>query len=312
MVANVCWFIQSHRDPVQILRLLRAIRRGSDGPIVLRHDHDVTPLDPRPFLEVGNVELLPGSGRQHRGYYSGQIQPYLALLAWLETTGVRYDWLINLTAQDYPVTPIQEIESFLATTPRDGFMRWWNVLGPDSPWSRRKARARYWHRYRLLPARFTLVLRALRLLTRISPFHFYFDYGPAIGIRRFRVPYHDGLHCLGGRSWWTIRHAVASFVLDFVRQNPDFVRHYEGVITPEESMVQTILVNSSSFDLVNDDLRYIDYSAATRGGAPRTLTVADLPLLATGRYHFARKFDLGVDSEVLDRIDWELLGLSPP
>jgi hypothetical protein len=61
---------------------------------------------------------------------------------------------------------------------------------------------------------------------------------------------------------------------------------------------------------VDDDLRYIDYARAHRG-SPRTLTVADLPLLASGRYHFARKFDLRVDREVLDRIDRELLGVDP-
>jgi hypothetical protein len=69
-----------------------------------------------------------------------------------------------------------------------------------------------------------------------------------------------------------------------------------------------VLVNSGRFDLVDDNLRYIDYTGA-RKGAPRVLTTADLPLLASGRYHFARKFDLSVDREVLDRIDRELLGM---
>ena len=41
------------------------------------------------------------------------------------------------------------------------------------------------------------------------------------------------------------------------------------------------------------------------------LTVADLPELASGRYHFARKFDLKAGREVLDRIDRELLGVDP-
>ena len=57
---------------------------------------------------------------------------------------------------------------------------------------------------------------------------------------------------------------------------------------------------------MNDDLRYIDYSRADRG-APRILTTADLPMLAAGPWYLARKFDLGVDRAVLDRIDRELL-----
>jgi hypothetical protein len=75
--------------------------------------------------------------------------------------------------------------------------------------------------------------------------------------------------------------------------------------------VQTLLVNARRFRLVNDDLRYIDYAGADRG-SPRVLTTADLPMLAAGPWHFARKFDYGVDRVVLDRIDRELLAGAGP
>src|SRR5262249_54960763 len=93
-------------------------------------------------------------------------------------------------------------------------------------------------------------------------------------------------------------------------RHPDVEAHYRRTIAPDESFFQTVLVNSGRFDLVNDDLRYIDYSRAYRG-VPRTLTAADMPLLSSGRYHFARKFDLSVDRDVLDRIDREILGEEP-
>ena len=51
-----------------------------------------------------------------------------------------------------------------------------------------------------------------------------------------------------------------------------------------------------------DPLRYVV--------APRFIGgILAMPLLAGGRYHFARKFDLAADVEVLDRIDRELLGM---
>ncbi len=310
MSTTVCWFIQSHRDPEQILRLLRTLRRGSDGPIVLRHDHDVLALDTGPFTAIPGVHLLRGSGRQIRGAYSCQPQPYLDLVDWLERDRVSYDWLINLTAQDYPVTPVARIEEFLAASTADGFLRWWDVESAESPWSRRKARNRYWHRYRRLPAGSEAVLRALRWITWVTPLHFYFDYGPQIGVRLLRTPFDDGLRCLGGRSWWTLRRPAVRYLRDFLAARPEVERHYRGTVVPEESMVQTILVGSRRFDLVNDDLRFIDYSRSVRG-SPRTLTAADLPLLAAGNYHFARKFDLGTGRELLDRIDRELLGFEP-
>jgi hypothetical protein len=137
--------------------------------------------------------------------------------------------------------------------------------------------------------------------------HFYLDYGPLVGARLLRTPFGENLRCLGGRSWWTLRRAAVLYLRDFLAAQPGVERHYRGTVAPEESMVQTILVGSRRFDLINDDLRYVDYSQAVRG-APRTLTLADLPLLATGNYHFARKFDLATGQAVLDRIDRELLG----
>lgn len=310
MTPTVCWFVQSHRDPEQIVRLLRTLRRGSDGPIILRHDDPVTPFDPSPVVALGNVHLLPASGRQIRGNFSCQVQPYLDAIDWLEEKNVPYDWLVNLTAQDYPVIPVTAIERFLGSATCDGFVRWWDVLGPDSPWSERKAKARYWHRFRLLPPGSERLLRPFRWITKVTPFHFYFDYGPWVGVRRMTTPFREGFRCLGGRSWWTLRHDAVLYFREFLKLRPDVVGHYRGTIAPEESLVPTVLVASRRFELVNDDLRYIDYSRAIKG-SPRTLSVADVPMLAAGGFHFARKFDLSVDREVLDVIDRELLGLSP-
>lgn len=308
MPVTICWFVQSHRDPEQILRLIRTLRRGSRGPIVLRHDEAGCKLDFGELATVDGLHLLPASGRQLRGSFSCQTQPYLDLIAWLEAQGIPYDWLVNLTAQDYPVRPIERIEAELEASTADGYLRWWDVLSDESPWSRRKARARYWHRFWRLPEGARPLLRALRALTRIAPIHFYLDYGALVGVRKWRTPFGDDMRCLGGRSWWTLRREVVSYLAAFLARRPDVERHYRGTVAPEESLVPTVLVASRRFSLINDDLRYIDYSAAVRG-SPRTLTIADLPLLARGHYHFARKFDLAVDREIVDRIDRDLLEL---
>lgn len=310
MTPTVCYSIQSHRDPEQIYRLVRTLRSGSRGPIVVQHDFAACPLDPAPLAEVPDVHLMPPSGPRIRAAYSCQMQPYLDVVEWLEREQVHYDWLVNVSAQDYPVTPIAKIEAFLGGATADGFLRYWDVLSPDSPWSQRKARARYWYRYRRLSDGAEPALRAVRALTRIAPIHFYMDYGAYVGVRRLRTPFTDAFRCHGGWAWWSLRRAAVRYLRGFLAEHPEVEAHYRGTVASEESLVQTVLVNSKRFKLIDDDLRYIDYSRAHRG-SPRTLTVADLPLLASGRYHFARKFDLGVDREVLDRIDRELLGIEP-
>jgi hypothetical protein len=309
MSVTVCYFVQSHRDPEQICRLVRTLRRGSPrAPLVVWHDFARCDLDESPLRELPGVHLLRSSWAQVRGSFACQTQPYLAVVDWLEREGIAYDWLVNLTAQDYPVQPLSASEAFLAAAACDGFLRYWDVRSPASPWSRRKARARYWYRYRRLPPGAEPWLRALRPVTRLLPLHFYLDYGPLLGTRLLRAPFHAGFRCYGGWAFFSLRRRAVLYLRDFLAENPRVLRHYRTTVAPEESIVQTVLVNSGRFNLVDDDLRYIDYSRAYKG-APRTLTSADLPLLATGRYHFARKFDWGIDREVLDRIDRELLGL---
>jgi hypothetical protein len=306
---TVCYYIQSHRDPEQILRLVRTLRHGSPAaPIVLWHDFDRCDLPGLPSADLAGVHVIRPPRPQSRGDFSCQTEPYLEVIDWLEREGIAYDWLVNLTAQDYPVQSAAAIEAFLEAAPADGFLRHWDVLSAGSPWSRRKARARYWYRYRRLADTALPWLRMLRRVTRFLPLHCYLDYGPLLGVRALATPFGPGFRCQGGWAFFSLRRAAVLYLRDFLAARPEVMRHYRTTVAPEESLVQTVLVNSGRFRLVDDSLRYIDYENAQKG-SPRTLTTADFPLLATGRYHFARKFDFGVDTGVLDRIDRELLGI---
>jgi hypothetical protein len=72
-------------------------------------------------------------------------------------------------------------------------------------------------------------------------------------------------------------------------------------ILPGESFFQAVLANAGRFRLANDDRRY-DFGA-TKDGHSRTLSAADLPLLAGRGYHFARKLDLERHPELFDLLD---------
>jgi hypothetical protein len=304
---RVVYFIQSHREPAQIYRLAETLRRGSArGIIVVQHHARDFALDWKPLQHLPDVRQFFARGEQLRSDYSCQVEPYLDVIQWLDRERIDYDWIVNLTAQDYPIKPVADLEALLERSEADGYLRFWDVLSPASPWSARKAKARYYHRYWRLPEGSERVLHAVRFLTAILPIHFYLVYGPWVGVRRLRTPFRDGFRCYGGWAWYALRRDTARYLNRFLRERPDVEAHYRATVTSEESLVPTILVNSRQFRLVNDDLRYIDYSNADRG-APRVLTAADLPMLATGPWYLARKFDYGTGREVLDRIDDELL-----
>ena len=305
---RVCYFIQSHRDQDQILRLVETLRAGSaDGLIVVQHHAREFALDWDRFAGLHDVRQFFARGQQLRSDYSCQVEPLLDVIDWLDAEHLEYDWLVTLTAQDYPVKPVAELEALLERSGADGFVRHWEALSSESPWSRRKVKARYFHRYWRLPEGSERFLHGLRFLTSFLPLHFYLVYGPWVGVRRLRTPYRSGFRCYGGWAWVSLRREAARYLNEFLRHRPDVEAHYRRTIAPEESLVQTLLVNARRFDLVNDDLRYIDYAKADRG-SPRVLGNADFQLLAEGPWYFARKFDYDSSRDLIDRIDRELLG----
>ncbi len=307
---NICFFVQTHRDPAQILRLVQTLHRGSDrARVLIHHNFDAGPLDWTPFAQRPRTHLIGGTETQIRAHYSCQMQVLIDAIDWLDREGLAYDWLVTLTGQDYPLVSTPRMERELAAATGDGYIRWWDVLSEESPWSKQKAVYRYRYQYRLLPAWTEWILRAIRPITRIAPLYFYVDYGAFFGWRARRTPFDDTFRLYGGWAWFSLRRHVVRYLRDQLAIRPDLVNYYRNTIIPEESLVQTVLINSGRFQLVNDSRRYIDYSNAHRG-SPRLLTEADLPMLAGGQFHFARKFDPAVDARVLDRIDRELLGRS--
>ncbi len=287
--------------------MVNTLHRGSEtARVVVQHNFAANPLDWTPFEKIPRTHLFPASGPQIRANFSCQVQPFLDMIDWLERDAIEYDWLVTLTGQDYPTVSTPRMEAELGTTDRDGFIKSWDVHSKANPWSWRKARNRYHYRYRRLPGWTEKALHAVRLATRVLPIHFYLDYGPYVGHRVFRTPFSDQFRLHGGWAWFSLRRSVVLYLRDYLAAHPELVRYYRGTITPEESLVQTVLLNGDRFNLENDDRRYIDYSRAHKG-SPRVLTTADVPMLAAGNFHFARKFDPGVDLEVLDRIDRELL-----
>ncbi len=305
------YLVRTHRDPAQILRLVRTIKRGSPAARVLVwHDAGGAPLDPAPFADLADVELFLDREPTRRGGFT-MVSGYLRAIERLLAAADDWGWLVYLSGQDYPTQPLAASERFLAESGADGFITWWDIRSPESPWGRRKGFRRYHYRYYDLPAWTHRTLRAVRKVNDLQKLvHLYFTYGAQVGLRA-RAPFGRGLTCYGGLQWHSLSRPCVAHLARFAHDRPEILRHYARTILPDESFFQTALVNGGRFRLVNDDKRYYDFGGS-RDGHPRTLGLADLPRIAGGAYHFARKLDLARDPELFDRLDEILGGAAPP
>ena len=305
---RICYFIQNHRAPQQLARLVGTLRRFQPGArILVGHDEFAGLASADEIRRAVDTDVFAFREPARRGYFS-LFQPYLDALEWLAGRGISYDWIVYLSGQDYPVQPLRRFEERLAAGDSDAFLRFWGAWSPDNPWGRMKQGVRrYAYQYRDAPAWPRAALRLLRSLNGIqSRMHVHLVYGPRIGWRK-PSPFGPGLVCQGGRQWTTLSRACAEHVLEEARARPELIEWFRNTLCPDEAVVQTLLVNSGRFRLSDDDLRYVDFSGGHRGH-PRTLTAADLPTVTSGPYYFARKVDQGTDPELLDRLDSWIAG----
>jgi hypothetical protein len=80
----------------------------------------------------------------------------------VEKNNSSFDWLIYLSGQDYPVSPIIKTEAFLKKTACDGFIEYWDELSDKNIWGHGKFWKRYHCQYHRFPAYTMSLLKTIK------------------------------------------------------------------------------------------------------------------------------------------------------
>jgi hypothetical protein len=295
---KVCYFIQSHKNPQQIYRLVRAIKKSSPfAQIIIGHDFTNSYLDMTVLQNLPDVHFIRINQPAIRGDFS-LLQPYLQAINWLITNNSNFDWLVYISGQDYPTQPISNIEDFLAKTVYDGFMLYFDAS--QCPWQKKEVFYRYLCQYYRLPDWAGKILSKALIITKITPIVFSIYYGSLIGLPAKKTPFSEQFTWYGGSQWHTLSRKCVYYIRNFIRENPQLVKYYKKTLVPDESFIQTILINNRNFNICCDNKRYIDFTGTT-GGHARILTSQDYETITTGGFHFARKIEQNAD--ILDMLD---------
>jgi hypothetical protein len=169
------------------------LRAGSpSAPIVIHHDDRWCRLD-RGALKELDVQLVEPPSAVAWGEFS-QLAMVLRLLEQVSRTE-RFDWLVLISGQDYPVRPIAEIERSLGAADVDAFIGTGRCDRP--PWRRNVGEfgLRYYYRWRPVPA--WLAGPSERIAWRTFPFGGArrMPSGVWVGVRAARTPFGPDLVC---------------------------------------------------------------------------------------------------------------------
>ncbi len=304
---KICYLIMSHKNPEQIYRLIRTIKQfNPNSHILLSHDPRNCSLDVSMLQKFYGVYVQFATAE--RGDFS-LVDNYLSGINWLLNNNIDFDWLIKLSGQDYPVQPLSEIEYLLSTTKYDGFLEFFKVFSPESCWGMREGSNRYLYQYKKIPISLPKWIISMLKITKIinylqNWFLINFEFGLRFGIKAKPI-FDDDFHCYGGLFFTILSKKCLEYLDDFSKINSHVIEYYQNVLLPEESFIQTVLVNSNRFNLYNQCKHYVDFSNSTHGH-PAILTVKDYDAMTQKKYYFARKFDINVDSKILDMLDQKI------
>ncbi|GDX62475.1 glycosyl transferase [Candidatus Saccharibacteria bacterium] len=282
---KLAYIISAYKLPDNLVRLVDRLNTPNSNFIV--HVDKNSPLEIyneiyNRLISFENVHFIKRHKSPYRGF--GHVKTTLNGLRYLSDKKINYDYLFILTGQDYPIKSNNYINNFLAKNYGKSFIEYFSM--PTDNWQNGgmdRINNYFIHTkkgYKKIPRRIMSWFVKKEIPNSIEPW--------------------------GGSGYFTAYRKHVDYILKFIEDNPDYLRFFKHVDIPDEIFFQTILSNSKyRKDLINDDIRYIDWSNPAE--CPAVLRRADFNNIKRSKDLIARKADSSIDSEILDMIDEELL-----
>mgnify|MGYP003577382987 CR=1 FL=1 len=291
----LAYLLMVHQSPRQLAKLVAALqapdvqffvhvdRKVEAGQFryMVRRQRNVKFVRPRHLIEWGGCNM---------------VRAELVMMRAAVRAGAKH--LVLLSGADFPVWSTPRLTNYFTTT---STIHIEHYPIPSIYWDRGALNRvrQYW----LCDDPFTFKRdRWFRTVGRVwrgvwnrlirRPANFALKVGYELGLRR-GVP--GNLKPFVGSQWWSMPRSCAEYVLDFVEKNPDIVKFYRYSHVPDESFIQTLVMNSPLRDSVDkNNLRYVEWDG---GFNPRILDLGDLDAIVASGAAFARKIVLSGSSK---------------
>jgi hypothetical protein len=275
---KIAHIILAHAQPGQLQRLIKKLSHP-DADCYIHIDAKSNVMEFAPLQNMSNVHFIQKRVKVAWGSYS-MVQATLNAFEQIIASGIQYDYINLLSGQDYPLNEASFIHQYFALHSGKQFMEFYSIY---DTWHEAIPRIAQYHLINYnVPGKYKLG----QVINKLMPVR--------------RMP--NGLEPVGRSQWFTITLPAVKYIVSYLQDYPKVIRFFKLTWAPDEFIFQTILYNSDfKQDMVNDNLRYIDWSEAKP--SPKTLTLADSPALEQSECLFARKINLDTDKALADAID---------
>lgn len=280
---KVAFLMQCHKNPEQINLLLEALNHPMVDVFV--HVDKKSQAIKDKITQRAGVYILPEQQcvDVQWAQYS-QVEATLQLLrAAVNRGGYSHYWLIS--GQDYPLRPMDNILDFLEANQEANFIECSQI----KPFNKRN------------DVYFPNSVIGRKLWQKVLKNLWIYGTGgwnKTFPIFKRKAP--DDFKYWFGSQWWCLNSTTAQWIIDYLNEHTEYEKFFEHSLCSDECFFQTLVMNSPFANITKPYLHYIKWEKGK--SSPRTLTTIDYEELKKTEKIIARKFDIDVDTEIIERL----------
>lgn len=280
--------IQAHTGEKQLIKLVNVLL-SDENDIFIHVDKSNDGLFSKmknAFKNTTNVFILD---ERINVNWSGlsQVNAALSLMRSIRDTSKKYNYIHYISGQDFPIKSQSEMNTFLTDHYGKEFIEYQDIS--DLYW-----RIECFNFFRENKNNRKLYLRMIDNMIR---------YPQKFVVRRNNF---KGMKLYYGSQWFTITYDCMLYILNYLDEDPDYLKKFHYTACPDEHFFQIIILNSPfKENVINNNLRFIDWSLGKN--SPAILTIKDYSRLKSSQKLFARKFNLAVDDKIIEGLENDML-----
>lgn len=267
-----CILILAHKNHNQIMRLINHLKTDFDLYV-----H----IDKRNKLNIKSFDNV-NVYKEFKTYHGGVSLVIATLFLIEEAYKNNYDRYIFISGQDVPLKTNKEIINFFDTNKNKEYISYESINNSEAMYKEMSFRLNSYNFGKLYRLIFHRNIRELLsnfpLIKRTTPKNIYY-----------------------GSQWWNLTNNAIKYILDYTKQNPNFLKRFNYTWGSDEFYFQSILLNSEfKNNCINDNLRYLIWGV----GTPINFQMKDYENIKNNINNniFARKFDENFDNDIINKL----------
>jgi hypothetical protein len=316
---NIAYLILAHNQPLQLERLIERLNQPNINFYVHvdKKSKDLSSVTQN-LSKYKNVTVISRYNVNWMGF--NMVKSTLDLIQHALASGINFKYYVLLSGQDYPIKNNEYVNNFFSSHNTD-FISYNKLSHLPEPF---RDKVRLFH-FPDIPYTNPRSLKKIPILVK-AYYGIYKRFKKYMPQRSFYKNYEPYF----GSQWFALTHETIKYVLEFIKENKQYVKFMELTEGPDEIFFQTIILNSErknnlcGYDSYLDwlktrkdgelfvqgysSLRYMDWSERGKP-KPAVLDSSYYETLKESEELFARKFDEVISADLLRRIDINLLGI---